>query len=134
MRGLVWMKASTGMPGTSLRPRELCDLALRDCNAHGVVAGAGLLILAHVGRETRLTSPLSSGVVRWLKAVKRRTAGCPTRTWSMSCGCYLRLDLERIGLRHDQHDRFARADHAADRVHGELVDHAVHAARGYRRA
>ena len=36
--------------------------------------------------ETRLTTPSISGVRRWLKAGKRRTAGWSMRTLSMSCG------------------------------------------------
>ena len=37
----------------------------------------------------------------------------------------LRLDRQRIGLRHDQHDRVAGSDDPADRVHRELMHHAV---------
>ena len=37
----------------------------------------------------------------------------------------LRLHDERIGARHDLHNGFAVADHAADGMHGKLVDEAV---------
>ena len=82
----------------------------------------------------RITAPLSSGVVRWLKATKRSTAGCPIRIWSMSCGGIFASTCERIGLRHDQHDRLARRDHAADGVDRKLVHDAIDAAPGYRHA
>jgi hypothetical protein len=36
--------------------------------------------------ETRVTCPLSSGVVRWLNAVRRRNESWPTRTLSMFSG------------------------------------------------
>ena len=69
--------------------------------------------------------PKISGVVRWLKAEKRKETRWPARTWSMSCGCDAGLDDEAVRLRHDQHDRLARVDDAADRMHRELVHEAV---------
>ena len=75
--------------------------------------------------ETRDTRPRDSGVVRWLKAEKRSDR----RLADMHLVDVLRrdpgLDDEAVGLGHDQHERLARRDDAADRVHGELVDEAV---------
>ena len=36
--------------------------------------------------DMRLTEPVISGVIRWLKALKRRTAVFPSWIWSMSLG------------------------------------------------
>ena len=73
----------------------------------------------------RVTLPKISGVVRWLKADRRSSAFWPIWTWSMSCGLTLRLDRKLVGIGHDQHDRVAGGDDAADGMHVGLEHHAV---------
>ena len=72
-----------------------------------------------------MTLPLISGVVRWLKAEKRSSAAWPICTWSMSCGLTLASTVQIVGVRHDQHDRLAGGDDAADGVDVRLEHHAV---------
>ncbi len=69
----------------------------------------------------RLTSPLSSGVTRWLKADILSTVGWPSSIWSQD-PCF---QHEPVAVGHDEHDRVAGRDHAPDRMDGELVDHAA---------
>ena len=37
----------------------------------------------------------------------------------------LHLNGQCIGVRHDQHDLLTLADHAADRMHGKLMNHSA---------
>ena len=59
--------------------------------------------------EILFTMPLISGVVRWLKAEKRSTAGWPTHQLIDVLRRHLDLDGQLVRLRHDQHRRLARA-------------------------
>jgi len=67
----------------------------------------------------RLTRPLSSGVVRWLKLGKRSAAGWPRLIWSIFCGSA--RTSERVCFRHDQHDLLARSEDGAFRMHRKLL-------------
>ena len=75
--------------------------------------------------ETRLTSPLISGVVRWLKAGKAQHGGLADAHLVDVLRLDPGLDGQLVGVGHDQHDRLAGGDDAAHRVHGELMHHAV---------
>ena len=75
--------------------------------------------------ETRVTTPFSSGVVRWLKADSRSSGLLADLQFVDVLRIDLGLDLEVVGLRHDHHDGVAGGDHAADGVNRRLLDHAV---------
>ena len=53
MRSPVWMKASTGMPGTSLTIAEPLDLFGGHGDADDVIALAGALVVGGVGGDPR---------------------------------------------------------------------------------
>jgi hypothetical protein len=75
--------------------------------------------------ETAVTTPFSSGVVRWLKADSRSSVFWPICSLSMSCGSTLASTCRSSACGHDHHDGVAGGDHAADGVHRRLQHHAV---------
>ena len=60
-----------------------------------------------VSAETRVTVPLISGVVRWLKAEKRSTRRLADLHLIDVVRVDLCLDQQLVGVGHDQHDRVA---------------------------
>ena len=66
-----------------------------------------------------MTRPLTSGVVRWLKAEKRRVGRLGRGADLIDVlGLVSRAStVEGVGLGNDQHDRLALGDDAPDRVH-----------------
>ena len=75
--------------------------------------------------EMRVTVPLISGVVRWLKAEKRRQRDLADLHLIDVLRVDLGLDRQVVGVGHDQHDRVAGGDDAADGMHVRLEHHAV---------
>src|SRR5262245_18961616 len=73
----------------------------------------------------RLIVPLISGVVRWLKAEKRSPAACPTCNWSISCGQIFASTASRSASGTISMIGSPGGRHPADRVHRELMHHAV---------
>ena len=63
-------------------------------------------------------------MVRWLPAMMRTAVDGAERDLIDVLRRNLGLDDEVVGARHDQHDGLAVADHAADRVNGQLMDDA----------
>ena len=47
----------------------------------------------------------------------------------MSWGGDFDFDIQRIAIRHEQHNLLARIDHAADGMHGKLVNDGLCGAR-----
>src|SRR5215207_2305939 len=110
--------------GDQAQTAEARELLLGERNPHRVIARAGALVSSEIAGNPR-DLPIQLGRSALVEGGEAQHGVLPDPDLIDVLRVELRLHRQLIRLGDDHHDSLASDDHAADGMHGRLVDHAI---------